>query len=41
MRRRLRDIAEGREHGDVSTLREPGVMEELAEKVREQGDDDE
>ena len=41
MRRLLRDIAEGREHGDVSTLREPGVMEELAEKVREQGDDDE
>jgi acetyl-CoA synthetase len=41
MRRLLRDIAEGREHGDVSTLREPGVMDELAEKVREQGDDDE
>ncbi|MDQ4071601.1 MAG: acetate--CoA ligase, partial [Actinomycetota bacterium] len=41
MRRLLRDIAEGREHGDVSTLREPGVMEELAEKVREQGDEDE
>ena len=41
MRRLLRDIAEGREHGDVSTLREPGVMEELAEKVREQGDVDE
>ncbi|HEV2771578.1 MAG TPA: acetate--CoA ligase [Thermoleophilaceae bacterium] len=41
MRRLLRDIAEGREHGDVSTLREPGVMDELAEKVREQEGDDE
>ena len=40
MRRLLRDIAEGREHGDVSTLREPGVMDELAEKVREQGGDE-
>jgi acetyl-CoA synthetase len=39
MRRLLRDIAEGREHGDVSTLREPGVMDDLAEKVREQGDE--
>jgi len=38
MRRLLRDIAEGREHGDVSTLREPGVMDELAQKVRERGD---
>jgi acetyl-CoA synthetase len=38
MRRLLRDIAEGREAGDVSTLREPGVMDDLAEKVRERGD---
>ncbi len=37
MRRLLRDIAEGREHGDVSTLREPGVMDELDQKVRERG----
>ena len=29
MRRLLRDIAEGRELGDVTTLREPGVMEDL------------
>jgi acetyl-CoA synthetase len=32
MRRLLRDIAEGRELGDVSTLREPGVMKELETK---------
>jgi acetyl-CoA synthetase len=31
MRRLLRDIAEGRELGDVTTLREPGVMTELQE----------
>jgi acetyl-CoA synthetase len=29
MRRLLRDIAEGREAGDVTTLREPGVMKDL------------
>ncbi len=40
MRRLLRDIAEGREAGDVSTLREPGVMDDLAEKVRERGGED-
>jgi acetyl-CoA synthetase len=40
MRRLLRDIAEGREAGDVSTLREPGVMDDLAEKVRSEGDDE-
>ena len=33
MRRLLRDIAEGRELGDVTTLREPGVMQDLAGKV--------
>ena len=38
MRRLLRDIAEGREAGDVSTLREPGVMDDLAEQVRQRGD---
>src|SRR5512132_908695 len=32
MRRLLRDIAEGRELGDVSTLREPGVMKDLEGK---------
>jgi acetyl-CoA synthetase len=29
MRRLLRDIAEGRELGDVTTLRDPGVMKDL------------
>ena len=33
MRRLLRDIAEGRVLGDVTTLRDPGVMEELEKKV--------
>ena len=28
----LRDIAEGREPGDVTTVREPGVMKHLEEK---------
>ena len=32
MRRLLRDIAEGREMGDVTTLKEPGVMDDLAQK---------
>jgi acetyl-CoA synthetase len=35
MRRLLRDIAEGREAGDVSTLREPGVMKDLESKFAE------
>ena len=35
MRRLLRDIAEGRELGDVTTLRDPAVMEELGDRVRE------
>ena len=33
MRRLLRDIAEGRELGDVTTLRDPDVMSALSEKV--------
>jgi acetyl-CoA synthetase len=33
MRRLLRDIAEGRELGDVTTLRDPAVMEELEAKI--------
>jgi acetyl-CoA synthetase len=35
MRRLLRDIAEGRELGDVTTLRDPAVMEQLQAKVAE------
>jgi acetyl-CoA synthetase len=38
MRRLLRDIAEGQELGDVTTLRDPAVMQELAGKVS--ADDD-
>ena len=34
MRRLLRDIAEGRELGDVTTLRDPAIMEQLEEKVQ-------
>ncbi len=33
MRRLLRDIAEGREAGDVTTLRDAGVMAEIQKKV--------
>jgi acetyl-CoA synthetase len=33
MRRLLRDIAEGRELGDVTTLRDPDVMAQLGERV--------
>ena len=35
MRRLLRDIAEGRELGDVTTLRDPAIMEQLEQKVKE------
>ena len=35
MRRLLRDIAEGRELGDVTTLRDPDVMDELEHKIKE------
>jgi acetyl-CoA synthetase len=33
MRRLLRDIAEGRALGDVTTLRDPEVMKELEGKI--------
>jgi len=35
MRRLLRDIAEGQELGDVTTLRDPAVMEHIEEKLEE------
>jgi acetyl-CoA synthetase len=35
MRRLLRDIAEGRELGDVTTLRDPDVMGQLEGRVKE------
>ena len=41
MRRLLRDIAEGRALGDVTTLRDPDVMAELEAKIAaEQADED-
>jgi len=41
MRRLLRDIAEGRALGDVTTLRDPAVTEQLEAKVKEmQGQED-
>jgi acetyl-CoA synthetase len=40
MRRLLRDIAEGRALGDVTTLRDPDVMSELEAKIAEQRDAD-
>ena len=39
MRRLLRDIAEGREMGDVTTLRDPGVMAQLEDKIKARRDD--
>ena len=35
MRRLLRDIADGRELGDVTTLRDPDIMGQLEEKIQE------
>src|SRR5262249_15890295 len=35
MRRLLRDIAEGQELGDVTTLRDPAVMEHIEERLEE------
>ena len=43
MRRLLRDVAEGRELGDVTTLRDPDVVRELDEVVKrraKQGDEE-
>jgi acetyl-CoA synthetase len=35
MRRLLRDIAEGRELGDVTTLRDPNVMAQLGDRIKD------
>ena len=40
MRRLLRDIAEGRELGDVTTLADPAVMDKLEEKIKERGEEE-
>ena len=39
MRRLLRDIAEGRELGDVTTLRDPDVMAQLEGRIAERRDE--
>jgi acetyl-CoA synthetase len=41
MRRLLRDIAEGRALGDVTTLRDPDVMQQLEGKIQEHQEDEE
>jgi acetyl-CoA synthetase len=40
MRRLLRDIASGQELGDVTTLRDPTVMDALKEKVAARQDEE-
>jgi len=40
MRRLLRDIAEGRELGDVTTLRDPAVMAQLEGRMEEREDEE-
>jgi acetyl-CoA synthetase len=40
MRRLLKDIAEGRELGDVTTLRDPEVMAQLQDKIKERADEE-
>jgi acetyl-CoA synthetase len=40
MRRLLRDIAEGRELGDVTTLRDPDVMSQLEGKIKERQEEE-
>ena len=39
MRRLLRDIAEGRELGDVTTLRDPNVMAQLESRIAARKDE--
>ncbi len=39
MRRLLQDVAEGRELGDVTTLRDPDVMAQLSRSAEARGDD--
>jgi acetyl-CoA synthetase len=40
MRRLLKDIAEGRELGDVTTLRDPDVMAQLQDKIKDRADEE-
>ena len=36
LRRLLRDIADGKAHGDVTTLRDPDVMSQLQGKIQDE-----
>jgi acetyl-CoA synthetase len=40
LRRLVRDVAEGRELGNVTTLRDPEVMKLLAQRVAERQDEE-
>jgi len=40
MRRLLRDIGEGRELGDVTTLNDPSVMKQLEDRVKQSQDEE-
>jgi acetyl-CoA synthetase len=40
MRRLLRDVAEGRELGDTTTLADAGVVEEIRKRAAEQPQED-
>ena len=39
MRRLLRDVADGRELGDTTTLADPGVVAEIASRASESTED--
>jgi acetyl-CoA synthetase len=40
MRRLLRDVADGRQLGDTTTLADPSVVSEIAERAAAGGDED-
>jgi len=40
MRRLLRDVADGRQLGDTTTLADPGVVDEIASRAESEGDED-
>ncbi len=40
MRRLLRDVAEGRDLGDTTTLADPGVVEEIRKRAEASPGDD-
>ncbi|MDH4364751.1 MAG: acetyl-coenzyme A synthetase, partial [Acidimicrobiia bacterium] len=40
MRRLLRDVADGRQLGDTTTLADPGVVSEIATRAQENADEE-